>query len=342
MNWQEPKDLTNTVRVSARRFEESPYASCYDNPKMVRGVYAGRFFPVFNGEDPIQKYWVLRRKAAIFDRATQALLENPEDVTARLQRIDLLMQDQRYGEALVDLGLLEHSLPGSPELLARRGLLFFETQRLDEAETDLSALIALGEGSTQAHFVRGLICERTGRPAEALLDYASAVEHGTEVDVFLRWGALLERMGQEQQAVEVYRRGVAETNGAILLRESLILRERAVGRFDAALSQIDSALAQARVGTRWLLLRAEVLEESGQAEPARLARFEALAEANRLVSRRNSVIAQVDRARVYIALDRPEEAIEDLRSALRRTPPSFVFDEIQALLEAAGVEDGRQ
>jgi len=67
MNWQELSDLTNTARVSARRFEESPYVDRYETPETVRGVYASRFFAVFNGEDPVQKYWVLRRKAALFD-----------------------------------------------------------------------------------------------------------------------------------------------------------------------------------------------------------------------------------------------------------------------------------
>ncbi len=34
---------------------------------MVRGVYAGRYFPMSIGEDPIKKYWLLRQKALIFD-----------------------------------------------------------------------------------------------------------------------------------------------------------------------------------------------------------------------------------------------------------------------------------
>jgi len=66
-NFQEATDLTNTVGVSARRFEESPFIERTDSPSMVRGVYAGRYFPIFFGEDPIQKYWTLRRKALIFD-----------------------------------------------------------------------------------------------------------------------------------------------------------------------------------------------------------------------------------------------------------------------------------
>ena len=66
-NLQETSDLTNTVAVSARRFEESPFIERTNSPNMVRGVYAGRYFPIFMGEDWIEKYWCLRQKALIFD-----------------------------------------------------------------------------------------------------------------------------------------------------------------------------------------------------------------------------------------------------------------------------------
>lgn len=55
------------VRISARRFEDSPYLERYGTPHMVRGVYAGRFFPMFYDDDPAEKYWVLRRRAALYD-----------------------------------------------------------------------------------------------------------------------------------------------------------------------------------------------------------------------------------------------------------------------------------
>ena len=42
-NLQEAADLNDTVTVSARRFEESPFISRQDTSKMVRGVYADRF-----------------------------------------------------------------------------------------------------------------------------------------------------------------------------------------------------------------------------------------------------------------------------------------------------------
>ena len=56
------KDLQNTVQISARRFEESPFISRIDDSKMIRGVYAGRYHAIYNGEDVLHKYWTLEKK----------------------------------------------------------------------------------------------------------------------------------------------------------------------------------------------------------------------------------------------------------------------------------------
>ena len=76
MNIQEALDLDDTVRISSRTFEVSPYLERYDGPEMIRGVYAGRFFTIYNGEDPLQKYWTLRRKALIY-----VVPEKPLDIS---------------------------------------------------------------------------------------------------------------------------------------------------------------------------------------------------------------------------------------------------------------------
>ena len=46
-NLQEAADLNDTVVISARRFEESPFILRQDASEMVRGVYADRFHAVF-------------------------------------------------------------------------------------------------------------------------------------------------------------------------------------------------------------------------------------------------------------------------------------------------------
>jgi len=87
MNLQEPEDRSNTVRISGRRFEESPYLSRYDGPGLVRGVYAGRYFPIFKGEDPVRNYWVLRRKALLFDTPEKPVEVSGPDAPAFLDKV---------------------------------------------------------------------------------------------------------------------------------------------------------------------------------------------------------------------------------------------------------------
>lgn len=60
-------DTSNTVRVSARRFDLSPFHDCYANSETVMGVVAERYYEVFTGEDVTQTYWNLRRKVVLYD-----------------------------------------------------------------------------------------------------------------------------------------------------------------------------------------------------------------------------------------------------------------------------------
>ena len=87
MNLQEEKDLATLVKISARRFEESPFLPRQDTTQMIKGVYAGRFQAVYNGEDPIKKYWVLRQKALMFDVPEKPIEIRGPDATSFLDKI---------------------------------------------------------------------------------------------------------------------------------------------------------------------------------------------------------------------------------------------------------------
>jgi len=86
-NLQEASDLDNTIQVSARRFEESPFIERTDHPEMVRGVYAGRYFPIYLGEDSIEKYWTLRRKALIYDVPEKPIEISGPDAVVFLDKV---------------------------------------------------------------------------------------------------------------------------------------------------------------------------------------------------------------------------------------------------------------
>lgn len=76
-----------SVLISEKRFEESPYASCYESSEMVRGVYAGRFYPMYYGDDPVEKYWVLRRRAALYDVPERPVEISGPDAVPFLEKI---------------------------------------------------------------------------------------------------------------------------------------------------------------------------------------------------------------------------------------------------------------
>jgi aminomethyltransferase len=86
-NFQEASDLENTVGISARRFEESPFIERTQHPDMVRGVYAGRYFAISLNEDYIEKYWCLRQKALIFDTPEKPIEISGPDAEAFLDYV---------------------------------------------------------------------------------------------------------------------------------------------------------------------------------------------------------------------------------------------------------------
>ncbi len=80
-------DARQTVRVSARRFETSPFQNCWENERTVMGVYAGRYYSVFNGEDTIEAYWALRRKAALYDVPERPVEISGPDAVDLMERV---------------------------------------------------------------------------------------------------------------------------------------------------------------------------------------------------------------------------------------------------------------
>ena len=86
-NLQEEADLNQTIQISARRFEESPFIQRTNTSNMVRGVYAGRYFPMKIDEDPLEKYWLLRQKALLFDVPEKPIEISGKDSVSFLNKV---------------------------------------------------------------------------------------------------------------------------------------------------------------------------------------------------------------------------------------------------------------
>ncbi len=106
------RDTYKTVRVSSRRFERSPFQERWETPNTVMGVYAGRFYSVFNGEDVEANYWSLRREAVMYDVPERPVEVSGPDSERLLERVfarrigDLKEGRGRYALACTHRGRL--------------------------------------------------------------------------------------------------------------------------------------------------------------------------------------------------------------------------------------------
>lgn len=80
-------DAYGTLRISAKRFEPSPYTEKYATDDMIYGVYCRRFYPLSIGEDPIEQYWKLRQGVMLFDVPEKPLEIKGPDAVALLERV---------------------------------------------------------------------------------------------------------------------------------------------------------------------------------------------------------------------------------------------------------------
>jgi len=76
-----------TLRISAKRFESSPYTERYANDDIVFGIYCRRFYALSIGQDPIAQYWQLRRGVVLFDVPEKPLDISGPDAVALLERV---------------------------------------------------------------------------------------------------------------------------------------------------------------------------------------------------------------------------------------------------------------
>lgn len=103
-------DPSDTVRVGARRFEQSPFRHHWETPETIMGVYAGRFYAKHVGEDVDACYWTLRRKAMLYDVPERPVEIRGPDAVPFLERIfsrrigDLKLGRGRYAIACAHHG----------------------------------------------------------------------------------------------------------------------------------------------------------------------------------------------------------------------------------------------
>ena len=75
------------VRLSAKRFEQSPYSARYVTEETLFGLYANRFYPLSVGGDAVEDYWRLRRDVILYDVPEKPLDIKGPDAAALVERV---------------------------------------------------------------------------------------------------------------------------------------------------------------------------------------------------------------------------------------------------------------
>ena len=103
-----------SVRISAKRFRQSPYFHCYAHADAILGVYGKRFYALSLGEDPVSRYWALRQNVVQYD-----VPERPVEISGP-DAIRLLEQVFTRNVANLPIGRAQYTiacLPGGGILM---------------------------------------------------------------------------------------------------------------------------------------------------------------------------------------------------------------------------------
>lgn len=266
---------------------------------------------------------------------TGEIAADPANPGLRVDRAVLERFARQYDEALADLSAARSMGLADPRIDLEAGLTLGAAGCVDEADTRLTRYLeAVPGGAAEAFVARARIRAAAGREDEAVVDYTAAAALAPDPDLYLDFGALLERMGRLDEAARLYRDGFDRLGGAVVLEAALVRVEVKLGNWTAALDRIDHQLAAAPVKTDAYLSRAVVHEAAGQLAAARADRERALAEADGAVRRSPTGLALYARARAQLALGNVDAAKDDLREALRRAPRYQAAQQLLAGLRA--------
>ncbi len=254
------------------------------------------------------------------ERISKLIESSPEQADLWIERAHHRRLAGEYDGALLDLKEAERLSPGNWDVIAHRGLTLALMGRGQEAEAALDRFLNNTPGSAITFVERARIRQASGRTELAISDLTASLAQSRDIEIYLERGRLQEALKRWDDAAAGYTEGLTFFGPIGSLQRSMVRVELARGNQDKALSLIDAAMAKTRSKAPWRLQRALVLESAGDTEAAHKERIAALDETNRILSKRITAIQLVQRAQVYLSLNRRADARRDLELAIEKSP----------------------
>jgi arylsulfatase A-like enzyme/Flp pilus assembly protein TadD len=283
---------------------------------------------------------------ALIAEYRKALELEPGNVWARIRLANLLADEERYEEALVEYRGLIGASAMDARAFQNLGVALLLLDRVEEALELTEEAVEARPWDPDVHVLRGEALERANRPEEAKAAYDRAVELEPEdAENYWRRGAVLQKVGKMAEAEKELRRAVemdpeleparlalarvltttgreGEALGLLQLagktspgvKAGLAEVELASGKTEEALRLLEEAVAEEPDNTRVLALLGPLYAQEGKLDEARELLERAIGKGERSPEVRRNL------ALVYMQSGLLPAAIRELREASRSAP----------------------
>ena len=190
-----------------------------------------------------------------------------------LQRADLHRQHAEFDAALADLADVARLKPGATSVLLARARVFSDAGQTTNALRVADEFLAVESNNPEGFVLRARCRFKLNQAGGAVEDFTAAIAKASppEPDLYLERARAQAALGQIPGAVKGLDEGVTRLGEVPALQMAAIEYERQRAAFTNALARVDKLLAGAPVKEPWLVLRGEILAQSGRLDEARAA-----------------------------------------------------------------------
>jgi tetratricopeptide (TPR) repeat protein len=173
---------------------------------------------------------------------------HPDNASLRLERAELLRQDEAFDAALADLDAAEKQAPAAGAYPLLRGQVLMDAGRFARAAREVGPFTEANPKLGPAWWLLGQAHLRAGDFAKAAdaLDRAVALMDPLQPDHVLAQAKAHAAAGQTETALRHLEAGMAKLGNLPALVEQAVASEVALGRKEAALRRLDAVIAQWR------------------------------------------------------------------------------------------------
>jgi tetratricopeptide (TPR) repeat protein len=197
--------------------------------------------------------------------------EQPNDSALYLKRGELHRHNLSWDSALSDYRRVASLLPGDSDINFYRGRMLLESGMDGPALAEIELFLSHKPVHREALLVRARALVRLGRAPEAVADYEASIALRAQPtpENYLEWAAALASIDDGlPRAVEALDAGVRVLGPLITLQQRAMAYETELGRFDEALTRLDTVRRWLRP-ERYQAKRAEVMVAAGRQREAR-------------------------------------------------------------------------